>query len=302
VNYLVTGGCGFIGSHLVDSLVKGGDNVIVIDNLSAESNEKFYYNQSKSVSYHNIDILDYDKILPLFEGIDAVFHFAAESKIHPILNNPRLAANVNTIGTCNILEASRIHGVKRIMYSSTSAVYGLKNESPLNEEMETDCLNSYSVSKKAGEDFCKLYNRMWGMEIVIFRYFNVFGERQPTKGQYAPVISLFMHQKNMNEPMTIVGDGNQTRDFIHVNDIVSANILASKSSNPKIFGEVLNVGSGQNISVNEIADLIGGKKIHIPRRPAESRETLADNSKIRNLLGWSSTISVQDWITSNINS
>ena len=299
MRYLVTGGCGFIGSHLVDSLVKEGNDVVVIDNLSAESNEEFYFNQSKSVSYHNIDILDYDGILPLFKDIDGVFHLAAESKIHPILNNPRLAANVNTIGTCNVLEASRVNGVKRIMYSSTSAVYGLKNESPLDEDMETDCLNSYSVSKKAGEDFCKLYKRMGGMEVVIFRYFNVFGERQPKKGQYAPVVSLFMRQKNMNEPMTVVGDGNQTRDFIHVNDIVSANILASKSSDPKIFGEIFNVGSGQNISVNEIANLIGGEKIHIPPRPAESRETLSDNSKIKKMLGWNPTISIQEWISYN---
>ena len=296
MNCLVTGGCGFIGSHLVDSLLKVGHKVTVIDNLSAESNEVFYFNQSTLVSYHEIDILDYEKIFPLFNGIDVVFHLAAESRIQPVINNPRLATSVNTLGTCNILEASRINDVKRVIYSSTSSAYGFKNKSPLREDMETDCLNSYCASKKAGEDFCKLYNRMWGMETIIFRYFNVFGERQPTKGQYAPVVGLFLKQKSNDEPMTIVGDGEQRRDFTWVGDIVSANLLAANTDNEKIFGEVLNVGTGTNVSVNELADLIGGEKIYVPQRPGEARETLADNSKIREMLGWKSTVSIQDWV------
>ena len=296
---LVTGGCGFIGSHLVDALVQEEHTVVVIDNLSAESNEEFYYNQSHLVHYHHFDIMDYEKILPLFSGIDVVFHLAAESRIQPVINNPRLAASVNVLGTCNVLEAARINGVKRVIYSSTSAAYGLKNTPPLREDMETDCLNSYSVSKKAGEDFCKLYHRMWGMETVIFRYFNVFGERQPTKGQYAPVVGLFMKQKMSGQQMTIVGDGEQRRDFTYVKDIVSANLLAAKSSDLKIFGQIFNVGTGTNVSVNGIADLVGGDRIHIPERLGESRETLADNSKIIKTLGWQPTMWIGDWITKN---
>lgn len=296
---LVTGGCGFIGSHLVDELVRGEHTVVVIDNLSAESNEEFYYNPSHLVHYHHFDIMDYEKILPLFHGIDVVFHLAAESRIQPVINNPRLAASVNVLGTCNVLEAARINGVKRVIYSSTSAAYGLKNTPPLREDMETDCLNSYSVSKKAGEDFCKLYHRMWGMETVIFRYFNVFGERQPTKGQYAPVVGLFMKQKMSGQRMTIVGDGEQRRDFTYVKDVVSANLLAAKSSDLKIFGQIFNVGTGTNVSVNGIADLIGGDRIHIPERLGEARETLADNSKIIKTLGWQPTMWIGDWITKN---
>lgn len=293
---LVTGGCGFIGSHLVDTLVRENHTVIVIDNLSSESNETFYYNQSPLVYYYNIDIIDYEKMMPLFQGIDVVFHLAAESRIQPIINNPRLAASVNTLGTCNVLEAARINGVNRVLYSSTSSTYGLENIPPLREDMESDCLNSYCASKKAGEDFCKLYKRMWGLETVIFRYFNVFGERQPTNGQYAPVVGLFLKQKWNGEPMTIVGDGEQRRDFTYVNDVVSANLLAAKSRNEKIFGTILNVGTGTNHSMNELADLIGGKRKYIPQRPGEARETLADNTKIRELLGWKPTVSIEDWI------
>lgn len=296
MNCLVTGGCGFIGSHLVDELVKLGNTVIVIDNLSAESNESFYYNSSPSVFYHNIDILDYQKIVPLFHGIDVVFHLAAESRIQPVLNNPRLAVSVNALGTCNVLEAARINGVKRVLYSSTSSTYGLKNTPPLTEDMESDCLNSYCASKKAGEDFCKLYYKMWGLETIIFRYFNVFGEREPTKGQYAPVVGLFMRQKRDGNPLTIVGDGEQRRDFTYVGDVVRANILASKSQNEKLFGEILNVGTGTNLSVNELADLVGGNKIYVPPRLGEAIETLADISKIKSLLGWEPTVRIENWV------
>lgn len=299
MKYLVTGGCGFIGSHLIDELVAKGNHVVVIDNLSSESNETFYYNSSHLVDYHKLDILDYEKIMPLFNGVDAVFHLAAESRIHPILNNPRLAASVNTLGTCNVLEAARCNNIKRVVYSSTSAVYGLKNKAPMNEYMAVDCLNSYSVSKKSGEDFCKLYHQMWNMEPIIFRYFNVFGERQPTKGQYAPVVGLFIKQVKSNQPMTIVGDGEQRRDFVHVKDVVRANILAATTNNNNAFGEIFNVGSGTNLSVNQLASLIGTNMKKVDARPAEARETLADISKIKSVLLWHPSIFVQDWIKSN---
>lgn len=300
MKHLVTGGCGFIGSHLVDRLVNEGHHVIVIDNLSATSNDKFYFNQQ--AEYYEYDIRDYEKILPLFEGIDCVFHLAAESRIQPIIDNPRLAVEVNTLGTCNILEAARHHGVRRVMYSSTSAAYGLKNKPPLSEQTQPDCLNPYSYTKVAGEELCKMYSKMWNLETVIFRYFNVYGERQPIKGQYAPVVGLFLEQIKRGEPMTIVGDGEQRRDFTHVNDIVNANILASVAeSSPNIIGEIFNVGTGKNNSVNELADLIGGERLYIPKRKGEAKETLANNFKIRKYLDWAPTMTLPEWLEKNAN-
>jgi UDP-glucose 4-epimerase len=294
MRYLVTGGCGFIGSHLVDRLINEGNSVIVIDNLSAISNEEFYFNPN--AEYHHHDIRDFEKILPLFKDVDCVFHLAAESRIQPIIDNPQLAVDVNVLGTCNILEASRKHGVKRIMYSSTSAAYGLKNTPPLSEDMPTDCLNPYSYTKIMGEELCKMYYKIWGLETVIFRYFNVYGERQPIKGQYAPVVGLFIQQKNRGEALTIVGDGEQRRDFTYVHDIVEANILAAKSENKEIFASVLNVGTGENLSVNELADLISDNKVYIPQRPGESRETKANNKKISALLNWNPTKTLTEWL------
>ncbi len=294
MKHLVTGGCGFIGSNLVDRLIDEGHEVIVIDNLSAESNEQFYFNDK--ATYHHIDIRDFQSILPLFEGVHIVYHLAAESRIQPIINNPRLAVEVNVLGTCNVLEASRIHNVSRVIYSSTSSVYGLKNIPPLHEEMDSDCLNSYCASKKSGEDLCKLYNTMWGLETVIFRYFNVYGEREPTKGQYAPVVGRFLKQVRNGEPMTVVGTGEQRRDFTHVSDIVQANILASNLENKKVIGEIINVGTGTNHSVIQLARLIGSNITFVPNREGEAWETLADVTKIQTHLDWKPTVDLTKWL------
>lgn len=300
---LVTGGCGFIGSHLVDRLISEGHSVIVIDNESAISNEMFYYNNF--AKYYDYNICDYDAISDLFSGIDWVFHLAAESRIQPVIDNPQLAAEVNVLGTCNVLEASRKHGVKRVMYSSTSAAYGLKNPVPLNESMPTDCLNPYSYTKVCGEQLCEMYYKMWGLETVIFRYFNVYGERQPIKGQYAPVVGLFIEQIKREQPMTIVGDGNQRRDFTYVLDIVDANIKAAEAT-ARMFGTVINVGTGENVSVNELSELIAehmknlGYKVppsvYIPERIGEARETKADNSKIKSFIDWKPSITIKEWL------
>jgi nucleoside-diphosphate-sugar epimerase len=211
------------------------------------------------------------------------------------------------VGTATILELSRRYKVKRVMYSSTSSAYGLKNLCPLSEDMPNDCLNPYSVSKVAGEELCKMYSSLYGLETVIFRYFNVYGERQPIKGQYAPVIGIFQRQKKNGEPMTIVGDGEQRRDFTHVSDVVSANILAATKTFNRWqedetknyiyqFGQIYNVGTGVNYSVNEIAKIIGGNTINIPPRVGESRITLANISKIKKQLGWEPKIKLEDWL------
>ena len=230
------------------------------------------------------------------KNIDVIFHLAAEARIQPTLEDPILAAKTNVVGTCSVLQAARENNVKRVIYSSTSSAYGLKNKCPLREDMVKDCLNPYSVTKTAGEELCKMYTELFGLETVSFRYFNVYGERQPLKGQYAPVIGIFLRQKNAGEPMTIVGDGTQRRDFTYVGDIAKANILASDLDNKNVVGELINLGTGFNYSVLEIKDLIGGEYIHIESRPGEAKESLADNSKAKSLLKWEPTQKLEDWI------
>ena len=306
---LVTGGCGFIGSHLVDRLVRQGVQVEIVDDLSASENEAFYYNETQfpgSATYHKTNILNKAQLEGIFSSFnpDAVFHLAAKARIQRAIKNPIETCEVNFQGTCNILELSRKYEVSRVMFSSTSSIYGLKNSCPLNEDMPRDCLNPYSVSKSAAEDLCKMYHDLYGLKTVIFRYFNVFGERQPLKGDYAPVVGLFYRQKASGVPMTIVGDGLQTRDFTYVKDVVEANMLAATSSNEKIFGEVFNVGSGESTSVLQISEMIGGEASFLPERKGEARETLADISKIRNFLFFSPTIRLSDWMkkeNNNIN-
>jgi UDP-glucose 4-epimerase len=294
---IVTGGAGFIGSNLVDKLVGSYDKVIIIDNESADSNEQFYYNER--AEKHLLNICDYKHTRPLYEGADCVFHLAAESRIQPTLENPVLATLTNTTGTCTVLQCAKEAGVKRVIYSSTSSAYGLKNKIPQVETMPEDCLNPYSVTKVSGEKLCKMYTDLFGLETVIFRYFNVYGERHPVKGQYAPVIGIFIRQKNNEETLTIVGDGSQTRDFTHVSDIVDANILASYFKNKKPVGEVINLGTGTNNSIKEIAKMVGGDHTFIPARDGEAQDTLANTNKAKELLGWEAKIRVEDWIKNN---
>lgn len=305
---LVTGGAGFIGSTLVDMLIEQGNEVVVADNESADCNEQFYYNQN--ATYHKLDICDYASTRNLYDGIDVVFHLAAESRIQPCIEDPVRAVRTNTLGTGVVLQCAREAGVKRVIYSSTSACYGLKNPPPMVETMPLDCLNPYAFTKIAGEELCKMYSMMFGLETIIFRYFNVYGERSPIRGQYAPVIGVFLRQKNSGELITVVGDGEQRRDFVHVKDVAAANILAAKLEAPKNHvlgsiqsewnrGQIFNIGSGENYSINEIADMVGGNKIHVPPRIGEARHTLADNSKAKNTFGWIPEIKIQDWIKSH---
>ena len=190
---LVTGGAGFIGSNLVDRLVEIGHEVVVIDNESAESNEQFYWND-KAYNY-KYDIRDYENTRPLYEGVDFVFHLAAESRIQPAIENPINAISLNSVGTCTVLQCSREAGVNRVIYSSTSSGYGM-NQSPNIETQPDDCLNPYSVSKVNGEKLCRMYTKLYGLPTISFRYFNVYGERQPIRGQYAPVIGIFLRHKD----------------------------------------------------------------------------------------------------------
>jgi UDP-glucose 4-epimerase len=297
---IVTGGAGFIGSHIVDKLIELGHEVIVIDNESSEVHDNFWYNDK--AKYFKYDIADYGLTRPLYDGIDYVFHCAAESRIQPAIENPLLAVRTNTLGTATVLQCSRESGVKRVMYSSTSSAYGRVNNPPLRENMPDDCLNPYSVSKVSGEKLCKMYSELFGLETVVFRYFNVYGPREPLKGPYAPVVGLFLRQKANGEPLTVVGDGLQRRDFTHVYDVVNANILAMKLANDVQFfiqsapGAVYNVGTGINYSVIELARMISDVVKFIPERIGESRETLANIEKIVNVFNWEPTKRIEDYI------
>jgi UDP-glucose 4-epimerase len=300
MKFLVTGGAGFIGSNIVDYLVKQGHKVVVVDNESSDAHEQFYWNP-KTINY-NLDICDYEELKKAMYEVDIVFHLAAEARIQPAILNPIKAVTVNAVGTCNVLQAARECGVKRVIYSSTSSAYGLKNEPPLVETMTKDCLNPYSVSKTAGEELCQMYTKLFGLETVIFRYFNVYGPRQPTKGQYAPVIGLFKKQKLEGKKMTVVGDGEQRRDFTHVSDVVEANMLAAFCDKKECLGEIFNIGTGANHSVLDLVKMLKGEHEFIPPRVGESRVTLADASKAKNILGWEAKIKLEDYMNEYSNS
>jgi len=292
---LVTGGAGFIGSHIVDKLLEMGHEVVCYDNESAESNEEFYRNPKS----YNIkgDIRDYKLLKNSMTNIDYVFHLAAESRIQPAILNPIEAVSVNCVGTVTVLQCAREAGVKKVIYSSTSSGYGF-NEPPNDELQNDDCLNPYSVSKVAGEKLCKMYNDLFGVKTIFFRYFNVYGERQPLKGQYAPVIGIFLRQRDAGEPLTIVGDGEQRRDFTHVSDVVSANVLAAiKNVHDMNYGQLYKVGNSVNYSINEIADAISDNQVNIPSRIGESRVTLANNNKLKRTFGWEPKVNLMDWIS-----
>lgn len=289
---IVTGGCGFIGSHLVDQLVKLNHEVIVLDRVYPK-------HRNPNAQYYLQDLSEnYTKFSYCFEGVNNVFHLASEVSIPYCVEKPNESMSNNTLATMNVLEASRLHKVNKFIFSSTSAVYGNSLFLPSVETNPAECLNTYSISKYTGEELCKMYYKLYGLKTIIFRYFNVYGERQHKTGQYAPVMSIFMRQNENSEPLTIVGDGYQTRDFVHVLDIVRANILASQKELDS-YGEVFNVGTGSGVIIKEIADLISEYQIHIPERPGEVLHSRSSIDKIKQTLGWNYTINVLDWIKDN---
>ena len=285
---LITGGCGFIGSNAVNYLISLGHSVVIIDNLSSDAHDQFYFN--KDAVYYKININDYDACFDIFKmhSFDYVLHFAAEVQIQKCIEDPIKTYNTNLMGTLNILSLSKSFNIKRFVLSSTSAIYGLNDQTYLNENMIPDCLNSYSLSKLASEQACKMYSKLYGLDTVCLRYFNVYGPNQPKRGLYAPVIGIFSRQIKNNEPLTIMGDGLQTRDYIHVFDVVSANFKAC-IYNDKLQGEIFNVGTGVNYSILDIAKIMSSKYIHLPPRLGEVRHSLADNSKIKKVLQWTPT-------------
>ena len=296
---LVTGAAGFIGSNLVEHLLDQGHSVVCVDNESA-NNEKFHWSHENGMVINvKVDITDYKGMKNIMSGVDYVFHLAAESRLQSAIMNPIEAVKKNCVGTTVMLQCAREAGVKRFVYSSTSSGYG-NNPYPNVETQPDDCLNPYSASKIAGEKLCKMYTELYGLETVVLRYFNVFGRRSPAKGQYAPVIGIFQRQRDTGEPLTIVGDGAQRRDFVHVEDVARANYLAATMPLKGHAGEVFNVGTGSAYSIQQIADSISDNQVYIDKRSGEMETTFADITKIGDVLGWKPEIDVIDWIK-NVN-
>jgi UDP-glucose 4-epimerase len=294
---IVTGGSGFIGSNLVDRLIDDGHEVVVIDNESSESNDTFY--QNDKATYYKRDIADYDSVRPLFDGVNWVFHLAAESRIGPCIENPLLAVRTNVQGTSVMLQCAREVKVKRFVFSSTSSIYGL-NEAPNKETDPEDCLNPYSATKLCAEQMCKVYYKLYHLPVIILRYFNVFGDREPTRGQFAPVTSRFMKQKADGVPLTVVGSGNQRRDFIHVSDVVEMNINAAKTEPSVSFGQVINVGTGTSYSIIELARMISDTVTFLDHRPGEALETRADLKRARDWFWFEPSVDIVKWLKAKL--
>ncbi len=287
---LVTGGAGFIGSNLVDELIKRGDEVIIIDNLSTGRKE----NLNSDAEFYEVDIRDLEKIKPLFKSVDYVFHLAAFARVQPSIADPITANDINLNGTLNVLTAAKDANVKKVVYSASSSAYGDQEKMPLREDMPAHPLSPYGLQKYVGELYCRLFSEIYGLSTVSLRYFNIYGKRQLLQGAYCLVMGIFVRQRKNNEPMTITNDGEQRRDFTSVIDAVKANILAAASD--KVGkGEVINIGRGKNYSVNELAKMIGGPVKNIGPR-IEPKETLADNSLAKELLGWEPTVELPEWL------
>lgn len=288
----VLGGAGFIGSNLVDELLVQGHEVMVLDNFSEGRVENLarWKNDSRLQVIRG-DIRDYDLVRRIVDHKDWVFHLAAMSRIQPSITNPLEAWSQNLIGTGNVLEACRQAEVKRVVYSASSSCYGLKNTPPLREDMPSDCLNPYALSKRVGEEMMELYRKLYGLSTISLRYFNVYGPRHQEEGSYATVIAIFRKQAREGIPMTVVGTGEKRRDFTFVGDIVRANMLAvmNRDANGSF-----NIGTGVNYSINQVADMIGGEKTYIPDRPAEAIVTLADARRAREILGWVPKVCLAD--------
>ena len=293
---VVTGGAGFIGSHMVDLLVKNNYEVIIIDNLANGrlSNIEHHKNNSK-VKFIKADISDYNLNLnPYFEDVDYVFHYAALADIVPSINDPITYHKANVDGTINILQAAQTSKkLKKFVYAASSSCYGIPDIYPTPESSIIAPEYPYAHTKTVGEQYVMHWGQVYNMPVISMRFFNVFGIRHRTSGTYGAVFGVFLAQLLNNQPLTIVGDGSQTRDFTYVTDIVDACFTAAVSD---ITQEIFNVGSDNTYSVNYLVELLGGEKVYIPKRPGEPDCTYADISKIKKLLNWYPKVSFEDGV------
>lgn len=296
---VVTGGAGFIGSHLTKKLLEMGVKVVVIDDLTEGKWENLP--KSKNLVKHEGSILD-KNLGRYFKGADAVFHLAALPRVQRSMKYPEKTHEVNVTGTLNVLLYARDYKVPRFVFSSSSSIYGEQDKIPFTEDMEPNPLSPYGLHKKMGEDYCKLFSKLWGVGTVSLRYFNVYGPGMYPEGPYANLMPKFMKLMRKNKSPEIYGDGKQTRDFTYVTDVVNANILAAQSS---LSGEIINIGYGKNYSVNEIFILLNkilGKNIKPVhgQKIIEPKNTLASNAKARKLLGWIPKVSLEEGLKTMI--
>lgn len=291
---LVTGGAGFIGSHLVDRLLDDGHEVVVLDNLATGRLENL--NQVKGMSHlhlHQVDIADDEVVQPYFGGVDWVFHLAALADVVPSIKQPVEYYRSNVDGTVNVLEAARRAGVKRFIYVASSSCYGIPDVFPTPESADIRPEYPYALTKYLGEQCVLHWGKVYKLPVLSLRMFNVYGPRSRTSGVYGAVFGVFLAQKLHNKPFTVIGDGTQTRDFTFVTDAVNALVMSARSD---IKNEVLNVGSGNTYSVNRLVELLGGDVVYIPKRPGEPDCTQADITKIRKLLGWQPQVSFEEGV------
>ncbi|MFH1287388.1 MAG: SDR family oxidoreductase [bacterium] len=293
---IVTGGAGFIGSHLTELLLKKGHSVLILDNLITGRLENLaHLKDNPNLRLIQLDISEFnDKIKDCFKGVDWVFHLAALADIVSSVQRPMDYHRANVDGTISVLEAARLAGIKRFIYMASSSCYGISGIVPTPETADANPEYPYALTKYLGEQYVLHWGRLYKLPVLSLRSFNVYGPRSRTSGAYGAVFGVFLAQKLHNKPFTVVGDGAQTRDFTFVTDVVNALLMAAESN---ISNEVLNVGSGGTYSVNHIVELLGGGPvIHIPKRPGEPDCTFADISKIKKMLSWKPKIPLEEGI------
>ena len=291
---LVTGGAGFIGSHICQELLSRGHQVVAVDNLANGRLENFdEFEDSKNFEFQKIDILDRGRLAPLFKQVDWVFHMAGLADIVPSIERPDLYFDVNVKGTLNVLEAAKNAGVKRFAYAASSSSYGIPESYPTPETAFIAPQYPYALTKYLGEELVLHWSQTYSLPAISLRLFNVYGPRSRTSGTYGAVFGVFLAQKLNHKPFTVVGNGEQTRDFTFVTDVADAFILAAESD---LAGEFLNVGSGNTYSVNRLVELLGGDVEYIPKRPGEPTCTFADVRKIKRLLGWEAKVSFEEGV------
>ena len=291
---LVTGGCGFIGSHLAELLLSQGHEVVILDNLSSGRMANIaVFEKHPKLRVVTADIVDREQITPAFMGIDWVFHLAGIADIVPSIERPDSYFQNNVVGTLNVLQCAREAGVKRLVYSASSSSYGIPAEYPTPETSQIQAQYPYALTKYMGEELVLHWAQVYKLAALSLRLFNVFGPRSRTTGAYGAVFGVFLAQKLNGKPYTVVGDGKQTRDFTYVTDVANAFVHAAKS---EASGEAINVGSGNHYSVNYLVSLLGGEKVYIPKRPGEPNCTFADTAKIKRLLNWEPRVSFEQGV------